>query len=230
MCSSGCLSGFSSSGISSLGQVITIDAIIDEIKIAQDQKQDVLFIAIAGPPGSGKSTLAETLAQSLAKHIELSCCIIPMDGFHFDNERLIAEGMLDIKGAPETFDRHGLAKLIDDLKMGICTFFPTFDRDADAVTPLGGQLPSDVSILLFEGNYLLFNEDGWADLSIEWDASIWLDVPQDVLEARLVQRWLDQGMPKDQALARARSNDLVNAKRIIANALPSTWVIRNENS
>ena len=114
--------------------------------------------------------------------------------------------------------------------MGICTFFPTFDRDADAVTPLGGQLPSDVSILLFEGNYLLFNEDGWADLSIEWDASIWLDVPQDVLEARLVQRWLDQGMPKDQALARARSNDLVNAKRIIANALPSTWVIRNENS
>lgn len=101
------------------------------------------------------------------------------------------------------------------------------------------QLSPDISfsyvrfrkpILLFEGNYLLFNEDGWADLSIEWDASIWLDVPQDVLEARLVQRWLDQGMPKDQALARARSNDLVNAKRIIANALPSTWVIRNENS
>ena len=213
----------------SSGKAITVDVVMEEIITAHKKKQDVLFIAIAGPPGSGKSTLAKTLAQRMANYKEGYCCIIPMDGFHFDNDRLIADGRLDIKGAPETFDRHGFVQLIDDLKMGICSAFPTFDRDADAVVPNSGMIPKNVSIFLFEGNYLLFNEDGWADLSMKWDASIWLDVPQDVLEARLIQRWLDQGMPKDQALARARSNDLVNTERIIAKALPSTWVISNEN-
>ena len=105
--------------------------------------------------------------------------------------------------------------------------FPTFDRDVDIVVENGGSLSDEVSVLLFEGNYLLFDEDGWADLADGWDASIWLKVPEDILQERLTRRWLDQGMSKQAALARAQMNDLVNARRVIDKALPATWTASN---
>ena len=202
---------------------VTMNAIVQKIN-QMAAGEHLLAIGIAGAPGSGKSTFAETLAEKLGS----KACVIPMDGFHMDNEKLMVNGTFDIKGAPETFERERFALLIDGLKSGEMKSYPTFDRAADQVVPDGGQVPGDVSILLFEGNYLLFDEEGWVDLAAKWDASIWLDVPMDVLEKRLVQRWLDHGLPQDQALKRAQSNDLVNAARVASKALPSTFVIQND--
>ena len=86
-------------------------------------------------------------------------------------------------------------------------------------------MPDDLSVLLFEGNYLLFDEPGWAGLANRWDASIWLDVQDEILETRLVERWLDQGMPAKEARERVQMNDLVNARRVVDKALPATWSI-----
>ena len=181
------------------------------------------LIAIAGPPGSGKSTLAEAIAHKLG---EMSI-VVPMDGFHLDNVILEERGMLASKGAPETFDHAGFAKLIDALKAGTASRFPTFDRDRDCVIEDGGLVPDEASVLLIEGNYLLFDEPEWAGLAKKWDASIWLDVPEPVLEDRLIQRWLDQGMPQDLAIKRAQSNDMVNALRVQSRALPATWILES---
>ena len=46
-----------------------------------------------------------------------------MDGFHLDNDILAARGLLQVKGAPETFDLVGFAGLISDLKSGAAAFF-----------------------------------------------------------------------------------------------------------
>jgi len=196
---------------------------VSEDIVALASADRITLIAIAGPPGSGKSTVAEKLAERIGEQ----CCVVPMDGFHLDNGILEDRNMLSSKGAPETFDHRGFDELIDALRSGRTNRFPTFDRDADSVVENGGLVPGGVSILLFEGNYLLFDEENWSDLARKWDASIWLDVPEDVLEERLTRRWLDQGLPQDLAIERARSNDLVNAHRITAKALPATWVIRN---
>ncbi|MFP3656857.1 nucleoside/nucleotide kinase family protein, partial [Burkholderia sp. SIMBA_052] len=76
-----------------------------------------------------------------------------------------------------------------------------------------------------EGNYLLFDEPGWRDLTDLWDVSIRLDVPLADLEARLVQRWLTHGLDQAAAEAPARGNDLANAQRIASARLPAdlTW-------
>ena len=187
--------------------------------------EKIVAVAIAGPPGSGKSTPA----ADLASRIGLSCCLIPMDGFHLDNATLSARGLLSVKGAPETFDLGGFDNLIEALQTGHATQFPTFDRDLDSVIERGGSVPDELSILLFEGNYLLFEEPGWAGLAETWDASIWLDVPLEILKTRLIKRWLSQGMPEAEARERAQANDLVNARRVNDRALPATWIMRYES-
>lgn len=182
-----------------------------------------LIMAISGPPGSGKSTLATTLARRIGP----GCCVIPMDGFHLDNAELAARDLLSVKGAPETFDRAGFELLIDRVRDGAMRHFPTFDRDSDSVVPRGGTVPDGTSLFLFEGNYLLFDEPGWADIAQKWDASIWLQVSEQVLSQRLTRRWLDQGLSRAEATARAEMNDIANARRIKAKALPSTWIKNN---
>jgi pantothenate kinase len=183
--------------------------------------RDRVLVALAGPPGSGKSTLA----AELASQIRLSCCVVPMDGFHLDNETLSARGLLHKKGAPESFDLQGFIQLIAALRLGKEDRFPTFDRDADCVIQGSGKVPAGARILIIEGNYLLFDEPGWVELANEWDASVWIDVSEAVLEDRLIQRWIDQGMPRNAARERARRNDMPNALRIQNHALPSTWTV-----
>ena len=104
------------------------------------------------------------------------------------------------------------------------------NHEGPAITAIrldGGTVPEGVSILLFEGSYLLFDEDGWTDLADRWDASLWLDVPEDVLAHRLTQRWLDQGMTQQDAVARAQGNDIPNARRVLKRAKTATRSLRN---
>ena len=190
--------------------------------LASDRNR--IAIAIAGPPGSGKSSLA----AALCNHLGEASCAIPMDGFHLDNSVLEARGLLQVKGAAETFDQQGFTTLATALINRTAQYFPTFDRSQDKVIEAGGKVPETASILVFEGNYLLFNAPGWADLAPLWDASIWLDVPEEVLQRRLIQRWRDHGLPEKQAIARANENDLANARKICCNALSATWVLSQE--
>ena len=201
-------------------RITDIDRLVPEITALAD-RGGMAAVAIAGPPGSGKSTIAADLRARVGE----SCCVVPMDGFHLDNDTLAARGLLAVKGAPDTFDLAGFTGLVDDLKSGTVRHFPTFDRDADSVVERGGVVPDEASVLLFEGNYLLFDEQGWRELAGMWDAALWLDVPEGVLQDRLTQRWLDQGMSRQDALARAQMNDLVNARRVIEQAMPATWIL-----
>jgi len=150
-------------------------------------REERYLVAIAGPPASGKSTFSEELAEAVA-----GAAVVPMDGFHLDNDVLIARGLLAQKGAPQTFDVEGFRELLPRLQVREDVAYPTFDRGADCVVPGGGVLAAEARLALVEGNYLLLDEGDWAGL--EWDVSVWLDVPRDVLETRLMARWLGLGL------------------------------------
>jgi len=189
--------------------------------ISMSRAKPAMAVAIAGAPGSGKSTFADLLSAKIGE----GCCVVPMDGFHLDNAILRERGLMSVKGAPQTFNREGFSRLVDALLAQRKRYFPTFDREADRVIEDGGMVPDDTSIFLFEGNYLLFDAQGWSQLAQKWDATIWLDVSEDILETRLIQRWIDNGLPKEAAKTRARMNDLVNAQIVIRHALPATWTL-----
>jgi len=179
--------------------------------VAEIQKRALgkprLLVAIAGPPGAGKSTLAADLAARIGPR----AAVLPMDGFHLDNETLVARQLLHRKGAPQTFDAAGLVALLQKLRDGGAATYPTFDREADRTRPDDGQMSAAVKVVLAEGNYLLLNTPPWADLADIFDLTVRMQVDRAILEARLLARWLDHGMTQSDAQKRVQENDMRNA-------------------
>ncbi len=192
-------------------------------RIAQvPRKRHRRVIAIAGPPASGKTTLARDLAAQIPK-----AAVLPMDGFHLDNDVLDARGLRARKGAPETFDAVGFVALVRSLQTPGVIKIPTFDRSKDATVPNGAELAADCDTVLVEGNYLLLGRKPWDQLREEWDFSVSLDVPMPVLRERLVNRWLNHGLTHEDAVKRAEGNDIPNAENIVQNGFEADFSYPN---
>lgn len=187
--------------------------------LAQDQAR--CLIGIAGPPGAGKSTLAAQLATALGP----AAAVLPMDGYHLDNDALEDMGLLHRKGAPETFDGSAFVQLVRCLRQQGSVTYPTFDRDQDRTVPSGGRISEDTRIVLIEGNYLLLQDAPWSDLKDLFDLTLFLDVPRAVLKSRLVARWREHGLSQDAAEHRAEANDMRNADLVIAASVHADFVV-----
>ncbi len=193
--------------------------------MARASGRDRLIVGIAGAPGSGKSTLAERLRERIEASGE-SVAVIPMDGFHFDDRVLSARGLLPRKGAPETFDVAGFRHLLMRLRAREAEVaVPVFDRSIEISRAGAAIVPDETQILLVEGNYLLLDETPWNGLAGAFDMTVWLDVPVDELERRLVQRWLDHGFAPDEAREKALSNDIPNARRTVARSRAADFTL-----
>lgn len=184
------------------------------------------LIAIAGPPGSGKSTLASALVERLGDRAAL----VPMDGFHYDNDVLRARNLLDRKGAPETFDVEGFACLIRRLMKPAEVAVPVFDREADLARAAARIVAAEQPIVVVEGNYLLLDLPAWRALHRLWDLSVTIAVPRAELERRLVRRWLDQGLAPKAARDRALSNDMPNADLVVRKSREADVVLGSDQT
>ena len=183
-------------------------------------RQGRRFVAIVGPPASGKSTLANELQKQIS-----GSCVVPMDGFHLSNEELEEAGLSDRKGSPDTFDVGGLELVLEKILGGGNVMFPTFDRSLDRVIQNGGMVKSDDHTILVEGNYLILNQEPWKKLSKYWDFSIMLDVPQEIIEKRILDRWSANGFDANQAALKLKNNDLLNAMVIKNNSLEADYCL-----
>ena len=200
-----------------------VNALADRIHAGLEVRARVM-VAIAGAPASGKSTLAAELARRLRAQ-RVATEVVPMDGFHLDNAVLDARGLRNRKGAPETFDALGFVHLIRRLQAGEEVVAPLFDRSRDLSVAGAQPVPPETRVVICEGNYLLFDEAPWRQLVPLWDLRAQLDVPLPELRGRLIQRWLDHGLSRAAATRRAESNDIPNAQRVIARALPPDLIL-----
>ena len=184
-----------------------------------------LIVAIAGAPAGGKSQMAATLntAVNLAGRAANQ---IPMDGFHIDNTILDARGTRHRKGAPETFDVGGFISLVHRIRTREEVVYPLFDRSRDLAVAGAAVIESECDVAIIEGNYLLLDEDSWRSLAPLWDISVWIEIPEQLVIERCVQRWLDHGHTLEAARARALGNDLANARRVNDARLPADVTLR----
>ena len=138
-----------------------------------------------------------------------------MDGFHNDDAVLMARGAKDRKGAPDTFDAQGFFHLLRRLKTEPEVAIPLFDRALE-ISRAGADIvgPQD-KILIVEGNYLLLNAPPWPDALPLYDLTIWINVDEAALIARLMDRWAGYGKTAAQAQAWIEGNDLPNIRRVV---------------
>ena len=176
-------------------------------------KEERVLVAIAGPPGSGKSTVGKLLTDLMNKNL-MKTSLVPMDGFHLDNETLEKSNLLERKGAPETFDIEGFLGLIKELRSKNDIKVPLFDRSTDKVIRDAQIISRDQDYLVIEGNYLLLDRELWRDLSKYWDYKIFLKIEKTVLKSRLIERWLAENHTYSEAEARVVNNDLINANLV----------------
>ena len=183
------------------------------------------MVAIAGAPASGKSTTAARLRDELVAMGE-TAVVVPMDGFHLDDVILNARGHRPRKGAPFTFDVAGFETLLTRIRAGEPEIFiPVFDRSLELSRNAADIVAESSRFILIEGNYLLLDEAPWNRLRRLFDYAIYLNVPLQELERRLIQRWLDHGFDMAYATNWIASNDLPNIKHVIAKSSGAGLVI-----
>ncbi|MDC3150148.1 AAA family ATPase [Alphaproteobacteria bacterium] len=182
------------------------------------------FIAISGPPASGKSTTSEKLHSDLTlKRHKPS--ILQMDGFHYDNNILKEKDLIQKKGAPETFDVYGLLNFIKRLQNEPEVIVPIFDRSLELSRSSAVIISKESKVIIVEGNYLLLNSKPWKDLQNFFDTTVMLDCEEKILEQRLIDRWRNLNLSKDEINKKVYKNDLPNGVNVIKNSILAQYYL-----
>ncbi|HJS03581.1 MAG TPA: nucleoside/nucleotide kinase family protein [Variovorax sp.] len=173
------------------------------------------LLGLVGAPGSGKSTLARALEQALPGRAQ----VVPMDGFHLAQVELQRLGRAERKGAPDTFDSAGYVALLRRLRgqrANEIVYAPEFRREIEE--PVAGAIAvlPQTRLVITEGNYLLLQEDAWAEVAPLLDEVWFVEVDDALRVERLVRRHQQFGRSAAQARAWVAQTDEPNARRIAA--------------
>ena len=195
----------------------------------QEEKGRRILVMLAAPPGAGKSTLLSFLERLAGEHDGISPVqIIGIDGFHRRQEYLQCHyvekdgkqiAMVEIKGAPITFDLPRLRERIRQVATGVNCRWPVYDRMLH--NPVEDALEITGSIVLLEGNYLLLQEDGWRDLAQYADYTVSVRAEETMLRERLIERRIKTGVEEKAAVRFVDFSDMPNVRLCLQKSAPA---------
>lgn len=185
------------------------------------------ILGITGAPAAGKSTYAEQLTAKLVADGH-KVALVPMDGYHLAQSVLEELGLAEVKGAPHTFDGYGFVAFLRRLREATDEqiWAPRFDRQLeDSIAASIGVAP-EVSLIVTEGNYLLFDQMPWATVRTLLDECWYVEVPEQLRHERLEARHRRYGRSPEEAHERTYGTDERNAHLIAATASAADAIIQ----
>lgn len=195
-----------------------------------------VLIALAGPPGSGKTTIAKEVAKRLNAGVDVpNTVVVPMDGFHYT--RAVLDTFPDPeeaharRGAAFTFDAAGVVALVRQLRSSTSgsIYAPGFDHATK--DPVMGEIeiPPTASLIILEGNWLLYDEEPWREISKLVDESWFVEVDRDTARDRVAKRHVESGIEStmEAALARAEANDVRNGDEVRQKLIKPTVKVKS---
>ena len=184
------------------------------------------FIALSGPPASGKSTISEKLANDLSAK-DYNTSILQMDGFHYDDLILKEKKLLLKKGAPETFDVMGLINFVSRLQKEDEVVIPIFDRSLELSRSSAVIISKNTKVIIVEGNYVLLNSYPWRELHKFFNTTVMINCGKKILEKRLIERWENFNLPKEEIDEKVYKNDLPNGVNVLENSIKAEYILEN---
>jgi pantothenate kinase len=185
-----------------------------------------VVLGIVGAPGAGKSTLAEQLVHRYGA----GAVVVPMDGFHLHDDELARLELTHRKGAPETFDVTGYLAMLRRLRTEAdqTVYAPAFDRSREESIAGAIAVRPEHRLVVTEGNYLLYDAPGWADVHGLLDEVWFVEADETTRLERLVERHASHGKPRDLAQRWATVSDQANAELVAETRERADVVVRVE--
>ena len=177
------------------------------------------ILGITGEPGAGKSTIAAALAA------RLGAALLPMDGYHLPQARLVELGRRDRMGAPDTFDVEGFVRTLTALRADGTVRAPSFDREVEEAVADAIEIRPAERLVIVEGNYLLLGSGGWERVAGLLDVTFFVGVDHDIRLSRLIERHVRFGKTPQEARTWSLGPDEANARLIAATAPRADHVI-----
>lgn len=187
------------------------------------------MLGITGPPGAGKSSLAHALVGRLETHRPGSAVLVGMDGFHLAQSVLKRLELVDVKGAPQTFDGDGYVAMLSRLRQepARTIWCPEFRREIEDAVAGAVEVRPQVRLVVSEGNYLLLDQPPWDEVRPLLDACWYVDLDDGVRRDRLIHRHERHGRSAGEATARATGSDEANAGLVSATRRRADLVVAN---
>lgn len=212
----------------------TIDKLATELQetLSILPSKERYFLGITGCPAAGKSMLAKNLTNEINHRTgDDFAAVVPMDGFHLPNSILEVRGLLNIKGAPETFDADSLVELINRLnevpdRSIMC---PAYDRKIHDPVENSITIQPCNRLIIVEGNYLLLNVSPWNLIRTRMNEIWYVDTPLNTIRERLFYRHITGGTSVKEAERKVVSVDLPNAELIKKTLLLADRIVRLSN-
>ena len=220
----------------------TIDSVflplLHHLTALQQQKGKRVLVLLAAPPGCGKTTLGYFLEKLSRERQDLvPIQAIGMDGFHKRQDYLKSHfvqvggqrvSMVEIKGAPITFDLQRLTESIQRVAAGEKCGWPIYDRMLH--NPVENALQVEENIVLLEGNYLLLGEDGWRDLSAYADCTVSITADEALLRSRLIDRKIKTGVEEEKAIHFVDFSDMPNVHLCLQNTMKAHFAWKMDDA
>ncbi len=199
-------------------------------RLFHENKMGCTIIGISGPPGSGKSSICAVLRRMLVQK-GIDPVILPIDGFHFKNEKLKkmtaavcagpVEGMNNSmtlyqrKGAKETYDTKNMLSCIKKLKTRKAFYWPVYSRKINEPVAEGIFISDKKALYIVEGNYLFLKTRLWGELARFLDLKIFISSREGLVRKRIIKRKKRGGFSRKEAIEHFHRSDSLNIDEVL---------------